>query len=124
MPEIPISASPATTRKRLNIKRAVVKRKITNTFKKIEEDITTNPNVTKTLINEELLANCDSTEEFSDECGAELDAQSTYTFEIKTKLSALTPGPAAADPIPASVSSNCKLKLPDLKMRHLFRGRK
>jgi len=113
---------------RLVKRRATIKAKITKQFTLLNND--SNPeNVSncKQII-ESLLGNVqkldseicdilaeDCTDDFiPDEVSSELDKQSTYLTTIKNKLSSfVAPKPVSADPI--STSSDCKLKLPELR---------
>lgn len=123
--------------KKLNLKRAAVKRKITNAFTKFDQD--SNPSTGKACaelveslmrqieefdcrINEQFIQTCLDAEELSDEYAAELDRQSEYAFEIRNKLSVIsqtsTTSTGSVPPPDAPIDktpSNCRLKLPEIK---------
>ena len=109
-------------------KRAVIKRKITNTLKRAaEDDSVANVNSCIELIEISLCSIKDIDEEINsiicsitvneqltEECVTELDRQSDYVLSVNTDLAKLRGN--VKDSIAAV--SNCKLKLPDLKCEY------
>ena len=117
--------------KSLVTKRAVIKRKITLTFKqaKDKESVYDVENCIKQIevylgdirrIDDEinsLICATYTDEEFSPNCVAELENQSTYQLSVNTQLTSLKSNNLQQDHFSAATAmgSDCNLKLPDLK---------
>ena len=114
----------------LKTQRAVLKTKITNVFKKLDQSMTTDvskPDVSVSLtlidqylndieildknINTELSNKENDPDELSSDFLTELDKQTSYVLNVKTRLSSFK---KETESVPIE-TTNCKLKLPDLK---------
>jgi len=130
----PRSPKPVPPAKRLIRLRSTLKAKITNHFAQITEDETPTNIKNATDVIEELLRDikridfqiCEilseecSDDEIPDEVSEELSKQASYITSTRNKLSQYQ-SLCNANPVPVAdtnKSSNCKLKLPELKCEH------
>ena len=113
-------------RKKLTYKRGIIKRRITNIFQSIEAG-RTEKDVSIKLIQDYLVdvQACDAeinefdfseeSSELDEESMVEIDAQTEYVTEIRTKIASLSnPIPDVKTETEVSDSGNFKLRLPEL----------